>query len=83
MRRFLWLAAGASLGAALAMLFAPQSGKQTRRYIGRQARRGRQALAEAGRGAFDAGRQWWEQGRALAEEVATEFVDRGQQLLES
>lgn len=83
MGKFVWFLAGASIGATLAMLFAPQSGKETREYIGRQARRGREALAEAGRGALDAGRELWEKGRAVADEAAAEVMDRGKQLFES
>jgi gas vesicle protein len=83
MGKFVCFFAGASIGATLAILFAPQSGKETRGYIGRQVRRGHEALAEAGRGAFETGRDLWKKGRALADEAAAEVMDRGKQFFES
>ena len=80
--KLLWFAAGASIGAALALMFAPQSGRETREYLGRQARRSRETLAEAGREAFDTGRELLEKGRALADEAA-ETMDRGRRMFES
>lgn len=39
--------AGAAVGAALALLFAPASGEQTREYLSQQAREGRDRAADA------------------------------------
>ena len=41
--------AGAAVGAAVALLFAPASGEETREYIGQRAREGRDRAAEAAR----------------------------------
>ena len=41
--------AGAAVGAAVALLFAPASGEETREYIGQRAREGRERAAEAAR----------------------------------
>jgi gas vesicle protein len=41
--------AGAVTGAAVAILFAPASGEQTREYLGQRAREGRERAAEAAR----------------------------------
>ncbi len=68
--------AGASIGATLALLFAPQSGEETRRYIGKQARKGRERLAEAGQDAYDKGRDLFDRGRDLADEAA-EMMEEG------
>jgi gas vesicle protein len=38
---------GAAVGAGLALLFAPASGEETRDYLGRRAREGRDRAAEA------------------------------------
>jgi len=79
--RVLWFAAGAALGATIALLYAPQSGKDTRRRLRRQAERGRDALAEQGRTLADAGRELYEKGRDLAEEAA-QMIERGRKLVE-
>ena len=39
--------AGAAVGAAVALLFAPASGEQTREYLGQRAREGRDRAADA------------------------------------
>jgi gas vesicle protein len=41
--------AGAMAGAAVALLFAPASGEETRDYLGQRAREGRERAAEAAR----------------------------------
>jgi gas vesicle protein len=83
--RLVWFVAGASIGATLALLFAPQSGKDTRRYIGKQARRSQEAITDAGRDALDKGRDLYSRGLDLAEEAAneaSELFDRGRRILE-
>jgi gas vesicle protein len=81
--RILWFAAGVSIGATLAILFAPQSGKETREYLGYQARRGREALDDARHEAFEKGRELFEKGRTMADDAAAEALDRGRRLFES
>jgi gas vesicle protein len=41
--------AGAAVGVAVALLFAPASGEETREYLGQRAREGRERAAEAAR----------------------------------
>jgi len=41
--------AGAAVGAAVALLFAPASGEQTREFLSQRAREGRERAAEAAR----------------------------------
>jgi gas vesicle protein len=80
----LWFVAGVSIGATLAILFAPQSGEETRRYLGHQARKGRDKLSEAGRDAYDKGRDLFERGRDLADDAADmmeEGIDRARRTL--
>lgn len=79
--RVLWFVAGAALGATIALLYAPQSGKDTRRRLRKQAERGREALTEQGRSLADAGRELYEKGRDLADEAAQMF-ERGRKLVE-
>ena len=62
---------GAVSGAAVALLYAPASGRETREYLGDRAREGRQRAAEAAA----KGREVLNQGR---ETVAT-AIDRGRE----
>jgi gas vesicle protein len=78
----MWFVAGAAIGAAIALLYAPQSGEETRRYLGKQARKGREALAEAGEDLLDKGRDLYEKGRRVADDAA-EVFERGRRLVES
>ncbi len=79
--RLLWFFAGAALGATVALLYAPQSGKDTRRYLGKKAKQGREAVADAGRDALDKGRQLYERGRKMADDAADLF-ERGRRMVE-
>jgi gas vesicle protein len=81
--KLVWFVAGASIGATLAILFAPQSGEETRGYIKDQARRGRELVGEKGRDAIETGRELFEKGRELADEAASDMMDRGRKLFES
>ncbi|MEI9811293.1 MAG: YtxH domain-containing protein [Acidobacteriota bacterium] len=71
-----WFVAGASVGAALALLFAPQSGEETRQYLGSKARKGRRKLVDVGRDALDRSRDLFDRGRELADEAA-DMVEEG------
>jgi gas vesicle protein len=81
MDSLLWFAAGAALGATIALLYAPHSGKDTRRYIGKQTRKGRQAMSEASRDLVDKGKDIYEKGRRVADDAA-EMFERGRRLVE-
>ena len=74
-----WFLAGAALGAAGALVLAPQSGVETRDILRRRAEESRQRAYEAGRraagqsreakdSAFERGREVIERGRHLYEE---------------
>lgn len=83
-----WFVAGAAIGATICLLYAPQSGKDTRRLLTKKARRGSEALSEAGRDALDKGRDvldkgrdLYEKGRRVADEAA-ELFERGRRLVE-
>ena len=75
-----WFLAGAAIGAAIALLYAPESGRQTRKLIRKKTDEGCEALAEAGKGVLDRGREYYEKGRKLAEETG-ELLDRGKKLV--
>ena len=74
--KFLWLLAGLGLGASVALLFAPESGKETRKKLVRMAEDSRDMLAESGQEVLDKSKQVFERGKAVVDE-ALDFVERG------
>jgi gas vesicle protein len=72
----MWFLAGAAIGAAVALLFAPKTGEELRRLIGERAGQGRDYLVETGRDVYAKGRELYEKGRGLAEDAA-ELLDKG------
>ena len=62
---------GALSGAAVALLFAPASGEETREYLGQKAREGRVRAREA----YDQGREMYQRQR----ESLASAVDRGRE----
>ena len=69
---------GAVSGAAVALLYAPKSGQETREFLGEKAREGRERAAEAaakGREAVAKGREAVAQGR----ETLTTAIERGRE----
>ena len=75
-----WFLTGAVLGATAAILFAPQSGKETRRFIAEKAEAGRDAVESAGQDIADVSRDMFERGRKLVEDAADLF-ERGRRLV--
>ena len=80
--KLVWFIAGAAIGSAIALLYAPQSGRETRRLINKKTRQGREAVADAGRDILDKGRDLYEKGRRVADDAA-ELFERGRRLVES
>jgi gas vesicle protein len=90
--KLVWFLAGSAIGAAIALLYAPQSGEDTRRYIGKQARKSRRALEDVSEDLTDRGREIYEKGRRLADEAyekgrriaddAAEMFERGKRIVE-
>jgi len=76
-----WFLTGAALGAAVALLYAPQSGRDTRRYLGKKAKHGREVAGDVSRDALDKGRDLFEKGRKMADDAADLF-ERGRRLVE-
>jgi gas vesicle protein len=76
-----WFIGGALLGAAVALLAAPQSGARTRRVLTKQAKKGRTTLFESSQDIVARGRELYERGREIAEETA-ELFERGRKVAE-
>lgn len=82
--RAVWFLVGAAVGAAIALLYAPQSGRETRRYISKRTEEGKDALVDAGKEVADRGREYYDKGRKIAEEAGEYFergVERGKKLV--
>ncbi len=62
---------GAVAGAAVALLYAPATGRETREYLGERAREGREKAAEAA----EKGRQMIKEGR----ETLNTAIERGRE----
>jgi gas vesicle protein len=77
----MWFFGGAVLGAAVALLLAPESGERTRTRLARQAERGKQSFLESSQDLFERGRELYERGREIAEDAAAMF-ERGRQIAE-
>jgi gas vesicle protein len=70
----LWFVAGVAVGATVALLYAPQSGEDTRKKLRRKAERGRDYLE-------DRGKEFYRKGRELADE-ANDLFERGKKMVE-
>ena len=78
-----WLAfgIGVAAGATIALLYAPQTGRDTRRSIGKRTRASREAILDAGGDVADKAKELFEKGRHMADEAADLF-ERGRKIIE-
>lgn len=75
-----WFVAGLALGMVAAVLLAPASGKEARRFISDKTQQGRDAVAETGKDVFERSKDVIEKGRQLVED-AVELFERGRKLV--
>jgi gas vesicle protein len=78
--RLAWFLTGAVIGATVAILYTPQSGKDTRKYITDRAQEGKQAVADTSKDLVDASKEMFERGRKLVDEAADLF-DRARKMV--
>jgi gas vesicle protein len=76
-----WFLSGLALGVTVGLLFAPQSGEETRHKIKKVARKGGEQLKEKGEEFYSRGRDLFDKGRAMADEAAGIF-ERGRDLVD-
>jgi len=75
-----WFVAGAVVGLAAALLLAPKSGKETRRYISHKTHQGREAVTDAGKDIYERSKEVLDKGRQLVEDAA-ELFESGRRLV--
>jgi gas vesicle protein len=71
--RLAWFLTGAAIGATVAILYAPKSGKDTRKYITHRAQQGKRAVADTSKDIVDASKEMIDRGRKLVDEAADLF----------
>ena len=76
-----WFITGAAIGASLALLFAPASGRVTRRQIRRQVEQGTDALSESSHDLLEKGKELFDRGRKMADDAA-DMIERGRKMVE-
>lgn len=69
---------GAVAGAAVALLYAPAAGEDTRDYLGQRVREGRDRARGAARDATDQGREFYQRQR----DNVTSAIERGREAFE-
>ena len=75
-----WFMAGAVLGGAVALLYAPKAGKETRQFITKKTEEGREALSETGKEVYEKSREIYDKGKQIADDAADLF-ERGRRLV--
>jgi gas vesicle protein len=76
--RLAWFVTGAIIGATIAMLYAPRSGRDTRQYLSDKSR---DAFGDSSKNLIEAGKEMFERGRQLVDEAADLF-ERGRKLVQ-
>jgi gas vesicle protein len=77
----MWFVAGAALGATLALLFAPASGRVTRRQLRRRVEHGADVISDSSQEILQKGKDLYEKGRQMADDAA-ELIERGRKMVE-
>ncbi|MGA3019108.1 MAG: YtxH domain-containing protein [Bryobacteraceae bacterium] len=75
-----WFLAGACIGAAVAVLYSPKSGKETRRYLAGKVQQSKEAVSDTSSNIVEASRDMFERGKQLVEDAADLF-ERGRKLV--
>jgi len=78
--RLAWFLTGAILGAAVAILYAPKSGKETRQFISERAQAGKEAVTDTTSDIVESGKEMFEHGRKIMDDAAALF-DRGRKMV--
>ena len=75
-----WFLTGAFIGAAVALLYAPKSGKDTRKYLADKVQQSKDAVSDSSLSIVDASKDMFDRGRQLVDDAADLF-ERGRKLV--
>jgi gas vesicle protein len=75
-----WFLTGAFIGAAVAMLYAPKSGKDTRQFLADKVQQSKDAVADSSMSIVEASKDMFDRGRQLVDDAADLF-ERGRKLV--
>ena len=75
-----WFLVGTAVGASVALLYAPKSGRETRKYLSKKTEKSKEALVDSGKELVDRGKELYDRGREVADEAA-EIFERGRKLV--
>jgi gas vesicle protein len=70
---FIWFQAGLGLGALVGVLYAPRSGSETRQAIREKAEEGREYISSAAREARGQASEWVDRGREILNQQREQF----------
>lgn len=70
---FIWFLAGLGLGALVGVLYAPRSGSETRQAIREKAEEGREYISNAAREARGQASEWVDRGREILNQQREQF----------
>jgi gas vesicle protein len=76
-----WFIAGAAIGATVALLYAPKSGRDTRKYLTKTTNNSVEAMEASGKELMDKGKELYDRGKQIAEDAADLF-ERGKKLVQ-
>ena len=75
-----WFVAGAIVGAAVALLYAPQTGQETRNLISKKTDEASEALSGTSQDVVEKGKELFDRGKQIADDAA-ELFERGRKLV--
>jgi gas vesicle protein len=79
--KFAWFFTGAAIGVGVGMLYAPKTGRDTRKMIGRKTQDGAEAVADTSRELLERSKDMYERGRKMVDD-ASELFERGRKLVQ-
>jgi gas vesicle protein len=78
--RLAWFMTGAMIGATVAILYAPKTGKDTRKLLSDRAHASKEAVSDTTTDLVESGREMFERGRQIVDDAAALF-DRARKMV--